>query len=368
MGRTEKFPQLENKVISGGRLSLKNIFTDTTPPAAVTDLSVHRTTNRSITLRWKATGDDNTIGQAYEYELRYAQNPISAENFQQATRATGVSEPGEFGQLETYTLLGLQEATPLYFALIVKDEVYNESALSNVVFAQTDSPDNVYFFDDFSSSLSSWTNQGMIGGVPGSLWHIDEWVVIRVQSPDLCGAVQGYLPSGEIGELNPALYYGQFPEFNFETVVNGTPVANSGAVSFEVDLSAAPDGEKIELIFDMMLEQQTTGLPPRDILDINFIAEFEDDGVVTEVVTLIKRYRKQEILEFVNVRLDLEAALFEEAVSTRIEFVFDTVNAGANNFLGAVIDNVRVSGYTNRHAGNLDSIGTPVSQVSLTLQ
>ena len=112
---------------------------DTTPPAAVTDLTVDYavTAYDSVTLTWTATGDDGYDGTATLYDIRYSTIPITDENFDNALSAQGEPVPLPSGSPETFTVTGLAEDTTYYFALKVADEAGNVSDLSNVVFETT---------------------------------------------------------------------------------------------------------------------------------------------------------------------------------------------------------------------------------------
>lgn len=101
------------------------------------------TTHNSIDLRWTAVGDDSTIGQASEYDIRYSTTPITNEaSFAAATRWVGppAKIPAAPGTLETLTITGLQPSTTYWFALKTADEVPNWSAMSNVVTKTTLAP------------------------------------------------------------------------------------------------------------------------------------------------------------------------------------------------------------------------------------
>jgi hypothetical protein len=86
-----------------------------------------------FTVFWTAPGDDNQLGRASAYDLRYSTVPLSAANFNQATRILGVPVPAVAGTLETFVILGLPEESALYLAIKSVDERGNWSAISNVV-------------------------------------------------------------------------------------------------------------------------------------------------------------------------------------------------------------------------------------------
>jgi hypothetical protein len=104
---------------------------DTTPPAAATDLTASNVLNTSLDLTWTAPGDDGTTGQAKSYDLRYSTSSITLSNWASATPLTGLPTPKPVGSQETYTVRGLRPKTTYYFALRTLDEVPNISPLSN---------------------------------------------------------------------------------------------------------------------------------------------------------------------------------------------------------------------------------------------
>jgi chitodextrinase len=115
---------------------------DTTPPAAVTDLSVSAVDANEITLSWTASGDDGTAGAATSYDVRYSTLPITDDaTFAAATALTGLPAPKAAGSAETFTVTGLAAATDYYFAMKVADEAPNSSAMSNVLQVTTLPPD-----------------------------------------------------------------------------------------------------------------------------------------------------------------------------------------------------------------------------------
>lgn len=90
-------------------------------------------TPTSIRLNWTAPGDDGNTGTAVEYDVRYWTSPITAANFNSATRwTTGVPTPLVAGTSQTTTVTGLTPTTTYYFAIKAKDESGNWAPISNV--------------------------------------------------------------------------------------------------------------------------------------------------------------------------------------------------------------------------------------------
>jgi flagellar hook capping protein FlgD len=86
----------------------------------------------SVTLRWRAPGDDGMVGRARAYLLRYSTLPITEANFNSATPIGGVPAPGLPGSTETFTVTGLIGNRVYYLAIKTLDDAGNWSALSNV--------------------------------------------------------------------------------------------------------------------------------------------------------------------------------------------------------------------------------------------
>ena len=116
---------------------------DLTPPAAVSDLALALVSDHTIVLRWTATGDDGTTGQASAYDLRWSNQPITASNFAAATPVGIQPVPAVAGTPQSYVLTGLPLSTSYYFALRVVDESGNWSDLGNVLAATTSATDTV---------------------------------------------------------------------------------------------------------------------------------------------------------------------------------------------------------------------------------
>ena len=119
---------------SGNRpvLSVTYTMSDTTAPAAISDLALSSPSNSAMTVSWTASGDDNSTDTATTYDLRYSTSAITADNFSSATAVTGEPTPSIAGSAESMTISGLSPSTTYYFALKTSDEVPNTSAISNV--------------------------------------------------------------------------------------------------------------------------------------------------------------------------------------------------------------------------------------------
>lgn len=100
---------------------------------APTHLEVTGAGASSVSLSWTAVGDDSLSGTAAEYDLRHSTAPITEGNWSAADPVTGEPAPRPSGQSEAFTVTDLAPGAVHFFALKVRDEAVNWSALSNVV-------------------------------------------------------------------------------------------------------------------------------------------------------------------------------------------------------------------------------------------
>ena len=127
---------------SGSLSAISNVvlattLADTIPPSQVADLEVTFAAGRSVSFGWTAPGDDGGVGQAAEYDLRFAGDPITEGTWEQATPASELPTPALAGSGETFTARGLELDTVYHFALRTADEAGNWSGLSNVAATTT---------------------------------------------------------------------------------------------------------------------------------------------------------------------------------------------------------------------------------------
>jgi len=109
---------------------------DTTPPACITDLRVggiEAGSEAAFVLYWTAPGDDDMVGTAALYDIRYARAPILTEaDWEAAIPLTGVPRPSPAGSTESFVVVGLEDDGGVYyFCIRASDEVFNWSCLSN---------------------------------------------------------------------------------------------------------------------------------------------------------------------------------------------------------------------------------------------
>lgn len=116
---------------------------DTTPPAAVMNLVAIKPTWNTVTLTWRAPGDDANTGTAAQYDIRYSVSPLTEAVWPSASQAADEPSPGPAGPADTFVVTGLAPNSRYYFALKTADDEGNWSAKSNITSAPTTSvPDN----------------------------------------------------------------------------------------------------------------------------------------------------------------------------------------------------------------------------------
>ncbi len=114
---------------------------DVYPPAAVTDL-IARGNGTTVTLSWTASGNDARAGQAHSYDLRVSPSTIQAANFAAATQVNDAPAPGVAGNAEQY-VHDFGTSGTYHFALKVRDDAGNWSAISNEAIVTLTGPDTM---------------------------------------------------------------------------------------------------------------------------------------------------------------------------------------------------------------------------------
>jgi Leucine-rich repeat (LRR) protein len=118
---------------SSGPGSVEDEDTDRTPPEVVTDLMVTDATSTSAMLQWTAPADhrdDGSGGMVDGYDLRMADESITAESFASAAPVPGIPEPLPAGQRHHFLVTGLAPGATHYFVLKACDDRENWSGLS----------------------------------------------------------------------------------------------------------------------------------------------------------------------------------------------------------------------------------------------
>ncbi|MBI3924945.1 MAG: S8 family serine peptidase [Armatimonadetes bacterium] len=159
LGSADVLPQLQGYVTTGGRLNARRALEqDGVAPAPVDGLRASRVTSGEVELSWVAPGDDGLEGRASGYELRFSNEPLTEQNFDQARRMpTGA--PAAAGQPDTRRgmLFPSSAARTIYFGLKAYDNVGNRSALRSLAVPVPAA--RVAFEDDMDGFFNSWTGE-----------------------------------------------------------------------------------------------------------------------------------------------------------------------------------------------------------------
>lgn len=110
---------------------------DDTAPSAITTLATSNSTGNSITINWISTGDDENIGKARQYDIRFSESMITDVNFNSALTPDSTPYPKVSGYDEIFIVEGLMPETKYYFAIKAADEAGNWSDISNIDSATT---------------------------------------------------------------------------------------------------------------------------------------------------------------------------------------------------------------------------------------
>lgn len=160
------------KQLGKGRLNATKALyiPDSLAPMPILDLSISAVMHNSLTVTWTAPNDPNDFAVA-AYDLRYATDPITPENFDAATAANGVPPSSQHGEPESFIIEGLSPNTTYYIAIKSIDEAGHISELSNVVTQRTYLPP---VLDVASSVVEVWLTNGDTEAVFNTLYNRGE--------------------------------------------------------------------------------------------------------------------------------------------------------------------------------------------------
>ena len=316
----------QKPTLTNGRLNVARALAgaaaeqDNQRPAVVRDLMVADASFQSVTLTWTATGDDGSRGRASLYDIRYATTPITSITWETAVRVLGEPGPKLSGAAETFTVTGLDPGTNYYFAFKVRDNMGNESALSDVAQAST-APATTLFSDNMEGGANGWTSSG--------LWHQSSF---RANSP-----VRSW-------------YYGIEATRNY-----ATGGANSGELtSPPINLRSAVQPvlifrqwrqiEDVPLAFDFAKVQISTGSNRWDTLHQSpFTTALAPENWQNRAVAVgwnTPFHTELSTPQWVSQAVDLSPYVGQ---TIRIRFAFDTgIDGLFNNFEGWYVDDVNV--------------------------
>jgi hypothetical protein len=114
---------------------------DSIPPDTVHWLNyVPGANDGEIDLTWIAPGDDGLIGEANAYDLRYADQPFTAADWDLLPSYPGFPSPLPGGSQQTATLQGLVPGTTYYVCVKTSDLAGNISPPSRIISTQAKKP------------------------------------------------------------------------------------------------------------------------------------------------------------------------------------------------------------------------------------
>ncbi|MBA3066651.1 hypothetical protein FP828_09200, partial [bacterium] len=199
-------------------------YVDTTPPAAVTDLTAEKVLDSpgSVRLSWTATGDDGTIGNITGGEVRVQRLkwiPLTVW-YAQGYKETIISTSASPGERISTVIDGLDDGTSYYFVIAYKDEVIDSNKnLANIsnnnVFAWTDSPPEII-------SVSSPAEYAIVSGTAE--------IVFSSFDPDM--------PDGD--ELTYSIYLSADYMASWQTITEDLP---GGTTFFYFDTLSFPNSD-----------------------------------------------------------------------------------------------------------------------------
>lgn len=118
-----------------GKGSRDVIGVEETYPAALRDLRVKSYTSTTATLEWTSPDEDDTVGTAELYDMRYSTSEVTSENWDAALPVDGEPERSPAGSTDTMLVTGLLENSTYYFGLETRNHTGVWSSLSNWVSA-----------------------------------------------------------------------------------------------------------------------------------------------------------------------------------------------------------------------------------------
>jgi subtilisin family serine protease len=152
----DRLPQLEGKLVSGGRLNLaKAMEDDQLAPGAVSELSGQARSPELVELHWLASGDDGELGQAAAYEVAYSDRPFGEEEFdQQSQLRTPPPQVSGVRESLSFPVLPSARERQLFVAVRAVDNVGQRSPLTTT---QVTVPAAQVAFED---GPDQWTREG----------------------------------------------------------------------------------------------------------------------------------------------------------------------------------------------------------------
>jgi len=111
---------------------------DLGPPAPIRNMKITEIENGSAYLSWIATGDDEYLGMASYYDLRYSTLPVDSDTaswWELANMAIDEPVPSEPGSVDSCQVSGLSAESTYYFIIRACDDVGFCSHFSNIAYS-----------------------------------------------------------------------------------------------------------------------------------------------------------------------------------------------------------------------------------------
>ncbi|MEW6607269.1 MAG: fibronectin type III domain-containing protein, partial [bacterium] len=115
--------------INGTPAEYMELSRDITPPGTTTLIATN-TTPFSVTLFWRAAGDDKKLGTATSYDIRYSKGVIDENTWATANQVIDEPKPLVAGTEQQLIITDLEPDTLYYFGLKSIDEAGNASSIS----------------------------------------------------------------------------------------------------------------------------------------------------------------------------------------------------------------------------------------------
>jgi len=152
--------------------------------AGITDLQARKHNVYSVELTWPAPGGATGKGAAQRYDVRYAEKPIDAANWDDCTQADVTIFPGTSGTDEVLQVNALETGKTYYFAVRTVFADNSVSDISNIVSAATGSPGvrdevTVDTMEDLQAAIDSAPAAGRIITIAKGTYYQTERVMIE---------------------------------------------------------------------------------------------------------------------------------------------------------------------------------------------
>jgi len=264
---------------AGPRSAPVSVTLDSTPPAAITDLSVVKGgPEGDLVLAFTAPGDDAGAGTATSYDVRWSLAPLTEATWA-AGRSAPAAAPQAAGAAESVTVSGLEAGVRYWLAVKAVDDLGNAGAISNVVdeLAKDGTPPSLYISDPSNNThhrgqvpvtFTSYDNVGVVnltltvGGVEVGSDSEEPWEILWDTTAFADGEYTAVAESVD-ADGNTRTYNRTFFADNTPPVVSIAPFATPRTGGVVLDVSAT---DNLSAVDDLVVRDQD-GLPgPFDVL------------------------------------------------------------------------------------------------------